>query len=466
MIARWLATFYEKLLSPTQVEFFLIQKEKHIIDYLSEKLNLFFIIVLAFVVGGTLINFSEAFSPYMDYRSNGGFGIVRLIRFVVGWMIVLSPISLVLNRKFRKVGLFLITLIGWNIVTWRYFGFLENVWLTICILISLPTQLLISYFLLKKCELRDTRKRIIISYAVSFFLLDGIVSYLILTYSNERKLFVFWNLKSQFIFFSTIAAFYFSKNRKKFANIFLVPVNCLVGFIWPISTELCSNSRKEKSKLWVHGFFNIAIGYSAVGVRIIFENEVVNQATRNFLKYPGYYILAILGIIGHLNILSGVARLYGVQVTDATRFIFLARSPAEYWRRGVVYHYLFIRNFIFMSLYRRIKLTALCVGLAFAFFLVKKIGIVNYTLFISQFFGLSFISTEFDFAHRELWALIQWTFWFILLLASPYLFSKTELFENKAKAWGSILLTHLLMAGTYYATYLVQKISLDKRLFW
>lgn len=457
----WIIKLKNMILSPTQVELSFVQKEKQIIEFLIEKATIFRILFIALVVGLFLILNSDFFSPEFDFKTNGGYGVLRLIRFSIGWLILLSPISLFLNNRYRKIGFILITLYCWGVSAWFFFGPIKNILLLISIYVSYPSQLLLSYYFLKLCPSENKQKKVVLVYGLIFFLIEILISYFIWSYGAKHKATIFWNLKAQFIFFSTLAAFFFSKKRKKFAVNFLIPVNCLLGFIWPISTTVCANVYEEKVKLWVHGMFNIFVGYSAIFIRDLYEIYVLQSFTNPYFKYSGIYILAILAIIGHLNILCGAARIYGMVVIDATRFIWLARSPGEYWRRGLVYHYIFITNFIHLGLYRRIKLITLCTFLAFAFFLIKKIGIVNYTIFASHFFGLGFFESENATFGREIITLYHWLLWFILLLISPYFFYKTRLFENKVYAWLSIFMTHFVMATCYYISRLLYQYTIN-----
>src|SRR5207253_4418568 len=98
------------------------------------------------------------------------------------------------------------------------------------------------------------------------------------------------------------------------------------------------------------------------------------------VKSTARYVLLILSDVGVFNIIAGSARIFGFRVRDATSFSWLARTPAEYWRRGSVYHYEFVNRYFFLALWKRLRNRFVVTFICFFFFYIMKNGIIDVSI--------------------------------------------------------------------------------------
>ena len=165
----------------------------------------------------------------------------------------------------------------------------------------------------------------------------------------------------------------------------LNPANALRGMLWP-DDSVWQSDFHSRLHLWWKGIYGVAFGYLMFFSRLKLETLLRGVSQTSFAYAGSTYELTLLTDVGALNVMAGVARLYGFNVRDATYFVFLARTPAEYWRRTAVYNNQAILRFVYIPLYRWFRMDFLCIMLA-------------YSIFFLNYCGLGFI-VDFDWGSR------------------------------------------------------------------
>ncbi|MFN7728008.1 MAG: hypothetical protein ACK5P7_02505 [Bdellovibrio sp.] len=269
-------------------------------------------------------------------------------------------------------------------------------------------------------------------------------------FSPERFL-TFWFLKPHYLVLQILLIRFLRPGEVKDWSSLLAPTFAARGLIIPDSAG--SAAHEARNKLWWQGFLNIVLGLTLALIRIGFE-ENLNTIKTPLIYMPMRYVLAVLGLMSFLNILSGLIRIFGISILDATNFVWLSRSPAEYWRRGSVYSYLLLQKYIYLPLLARTRRPRLSRLIAFFLFINIKIGFLNYLALALFALGFSPFESA-DHFKREIWTLIQWTLWFVVLEFSLIGYKRTRVREKAGPAWRSVLLTHVTMSLIYLMSYFI-----------
>jgi len=445
------------LRTPIALEMSLKRFESKAVDWCANHFNSVVTAFLGAAFGLILIFSQTAFDFPSHYPANGGLFVIENIRFGIGVVVFASSFTLFLKTKLRLLYLALITLAAWIYSVNNLFADLGNGPLLNAIYISLPAYLGLAVWVTRTSSVRNRNFYPFLLFLVLFMTMQSLIS-IGLYQVDQRLMQKFWSFRFGSIVIVTFLAAFFYRHQGDFYKNFLNPANALRGFLWPESSTIDDGDRSQRLRLWWKGALNILVGYSALELRILFDLKVRSQFHGAFLLQTSEYILAILAIIAFLNVLCGAARLYGFRLIDATNFVWLSRSPAEYWRRGVVYNYLFISRYIFIPLRRWLKIQWLSVLIAFSYFVFDKIGFVTYLAFFDKLLGLELIKTDVNFS-RAAHALVHSVLWFGMIMLSPHLFHRTQFTERPLPAWLSVLATHAIMASLYYMAYVMIRLS-------
>lgn len=252
------------------------------------------------------------------------------------------------------------------------------------------------------------------SYVLLFVFSDGMAT-------ASRKL--FWDLKIPFLWiFLSLLLF---RNKIEPAQL-LNPIQMFRGTIWPDATKFSSDNKSANEIFW-HGCLNLFVGLSIASLRIALDS---GQPATGVTPASTVLVLLIRAFtdIALFNCLVGFARCFGFRAPDATYFVLLSKTPAEFWRRGSVYTYQFTLRYIFFPLLRHTKLPLLALFFAFSFFFLNRFGLEGF----------------FDFSQNGIVAVLVFLLYFasIVITQRFWFFSKQQLLQAKF-AWASIFLTHM-----------------------
>lgn len=449
------------LKSPAELEIDLKRLESRLSRSLSESFSIVGILLLTLLMLGGIFFLSDYFEGRY-YRPNGGFHVLQLIRWTAPVVIGGSPILVLLEKRWLWGAHLLLMLILWGVAVRTFFFNLDARTLFL-VSLSVPLYCIGGWAYLKKATNPLWKKRGAIIYAILFLALFLAVS-LSLYELNERKFILYWHLKTLFILFMVLYTGLAHTPSNDEAMMALNPINSMRGTLWPIGSAL-ENDMSSRKILWYQGFLNIVTGCFAAGLRVFWEDNWGPLLVNAYLKYSSRYLLAILGIISFLNVLTGIARILGYRVKDATDFVWLSRTPAEYWRRGAVYQYMFIYRFVYLPLVRLLKRPWISSAIAFFVFLINKTSVLDVAYVIGDELGLD-LRVSLHSIHYLYYTMTLWILWFVVLKLSrwwPYGRKARRLPFN---SWASVLLTHLVMSSLYYFAYLVQFIIWKKPILW
>lgn len=249
-----------------------------------------------------------------------------------------------------------------------------------------------------------------------------------------------WNMNFVSLFIYMFVVIYREKHGVDSQSLILNPFHGIRGILWPYSTRILADDDLERAKLWWRGCYNFLFALILFWTRLFIDDAF----------YVGY----VLGDIAYFNIVAGSARLFGIAVPDATRFCLLARTPAEFWRRGNVYNYAFISEFIFFPLLRRFRLPVLVMLISFSFFFISHF---SYGLLVWWLTESGFMTTNPQ-PHRWLamFSISIFVMWLGAILLSGRLWPVPYRQGSSAlREWSSVLLTQALFVLILYVATVV-----------
>src|SRR5690606_36464428 len=160
------------------------------------------------------------------------------------------------------------------------------------------------------------------------------VSYRLYSLDKFHMLLVFWRFKLQYLVLVALQMGYAYSPRPVDPFAAFNPGSVPRAVLWPVDTLLVKKNREAIRRFWWKGFLGILIGYLFIYAKISLDKSNFDQSSNIYVKATSRYFLMILADVGVLNLVTGIARLFGHRVRDATNFCWLARTPAEFWRRG------------------------------------------------------------------------------------------------------------------------------------
>jgi hypothetical protein len=448
------------LISPTEVELGLRRFERRIVKTFAQRSNLVGIILASAALSLYIYAINGQLFALNHYATQGGFLVIRLIRKSIYFSVLMSPLLLVVRDRIRVTLLFATFLTIWTVSSNDLLHFDLP---SIAIYLSVPL-----FSLLGWCYLRWFNKYrwpgAFAYITICLLIFGGVTAHLYYSQQHEN-LIRYWRLKTHFIWMSVLAIGLTQRSSPNEAIIALCPTNAMRGILWPLGSHISDDNQLRRRELWWLGFSNVFVGYSAIALRMGLQAYPFYRLKETYLRSPSRYILAILGIIGFLNILAGVIRMFGYRIPDATNFVWLSRTPAEFWRRGSVYQYTFVLRFVYLPLTRFFKKSWPALPIAFFIFLLIKTGPLDILSLALDITGSSWNSPFFS--RREYSRFIYWALWFLILAGTrrywPFPWRSREL---ALLSWVSILCSHLVICGIFYWTRILWYIVRDKHIVW
>lgn len=436
--------------SPIQVELKLRQLELRIVERLAGSFGRLGSVPAATAFALVLAWNPAFFSAVGVSAANGGGHVIGLMRFCLPWLVLGSVLTL-FQSSHRKAGLLLVNLVAWAVNCSQFFGRLPY-GMALCIFTLYPGLLAWGYGLIlaREGRIRKLYCWLILATVIGAFALFAAK---LLALQAPQKFDLLWRLKMHYLFFQPLLVLAGSVSGARLTEQLLAPTFVAHGMLLLESTRL-ENETARRTLLWWHGSWNILFGLGTAALRMGLERSLDGWHSL-FVRYPLHYVYAVLGIVSFLNVSVGILRIFGFAVIDATNFLWLARTPAEYWRRGSVYSFLMIQKYVFLPVLARFRSARVGRLVAFFVFINLKIGILNYLSLGSYLLGYGTLFQRENKPVRELSTAIQWSLWFLVLELSIQFMARTRVRERAGKAWLSILATHVIMASLYLWTRLI-----------
>jgi len=355
-----------QLLGPSDFEIFYARIENRLVEFLTSQHR--YCTAITVLILETLFIYFCLFMSSHKLLDQGGFASIQLIRFGLILVLPFSLLFLFLSDFPRTLLNYILMVAMWVSTALSLFWFPGKLWLTGLCALTIPVIFASYWFFFqrrsKNRTLNLSKWTPTLGFASVFLGLTSLVSYFLFSEHRYGMIARFWGLKPQILVISLLV---WSRRQSdsstadKISN----PLNGLIGVFWPHDLKRSEAIYSEKVKLWWAGILTMTQGTVLWGVYLLFFNPTL--VSREFHNYTAARaLLMLIGDVAFFNLLTGCAKILGYQVQPATNFLCLARTPAEAWRRGYVYSYLFSLQYIFVPLFRWSKSRFIATLLAFA----------------------------------------------------------------------------------------------------
>jgi hypothetical protein len=435
-----------RLISPAKLEIQLRRLENRFADYCGEHLAWATPLAAAALV---LISLwiKKFFEIEVVYQTSGMFQIVRQGRFAIPLLLAFSGVSVYLHGRNRAWFNAFVTLTVW---LWSCYSlFLGRVPMDVywVISVSFPCLALLTYFIGRARRQNFSRTNWVTGIVVIFALIWIFVGARLYGMGQYHMLVVFWRFKLQYMVLVAIQMAYVYSHRPIDPFSAFNPAGIPRATLWPVDTLLATKNREAIVRFWWKGFLGVLIGYLVIYLKITLDRADFDQSEHLWVRSTSRYFLVILADVGVLNIMTGIARIFGHRVRDATNFCWLARTPAEYWRRGSVFHYEFINRYLSPRMWRIFRNRFVVTFICFFFFYIMKNGVLDFSVWSLGIFGFDTQADIFRNATRN-YSVTLFLLHFLLLFATQrHWFFEWENHRAVWKPWCSIFITYALQIG-------------------
>lgn len=444
-----------RLLSPTELEILYVRKERLLIAFLAKNSTWLTVVgagALLTVLLYLTTNRVDT-SPPEDLLL-GGYITFRLIRYGLLLALPLSILYLVVPSRGRTPFLLLSLSAMWMTSCAMFFDRIDQPLVKFYCFIFQPLLCVGSFIFL-----RHSARAIRIwpgALLFSLFYLGMITTaaFGLWTFSAEFE--TFFKLRTHIVFIGVLALAFSRRLRPRDAQFAFLPFHGLRGSFWPGDNPWKID--EDRVHLWWHGALNFTVGLLALHLRIGMDQFYDNSFATPFHAAVARYSLIPFSEIAIYNFVAGSARIFGFRVPDATYFVFLSRTPAEFWRRGSVFTYDFIHRYVYLPMYRRVTRNLFVVTfVSFFIFFVNHQGISG--LFKSMLYWSGYGA---PLTGKETEQLYYSTTVFLLMFILIYITRRKWFFtflpkRNDNLNWISVLMTHLLMVLTFFLAHLLVK---------
>jgi hypothetical protein len=401
-----------------QCEFLLLQKLSSVAQKPLAK-NLAILAFLAPLV--FLLNFEFLVPPKISRFDVAYFG--RVAFFYVCLGAILVPW---ISMSLRPAWLFLTCALAW---TRQVTDKAEQVNTLELLRAALPIpSLLLAMFLLHKAPILSWKIK-----SGALLLVFCVLALTVAPNSNgSMPYYVFWSIQPEFFLF--LFPFLLKESTPQKAEIWLNPANTLAGTLWPSSRIISEKNNAEFTKNWAQGFLDL------IRSQIFLFFSFLLPIDNGFIFE---YLFRLFVMIGVANAISGVARIYGFEVPNATNHLFFMRTPTDYWRRGASYIYEFLFKNIYFPVARKTKSVFLAI-------LLCMLAMLFHSTIFHGFFLPTIHSLPIN-KHPLFYGISITIFWLPLFyLGGDRWNSLFIFFPNKCRRWLEIIATHILVMCLYF----------------
>lgn len=423
------------IISPEEFELKYRKFEQRISSTLAERINPLVLFIIAAATLGFILFSNHLLTNGFRYIYGGGLVIMLNVRYGILAVIALSLVYLMIPRRaqgfFQVISFFVI----WTTTVHALFSDIPHIWTYALTEFCLPFFCLAGWTFLKIVKRTEYKRRTVLIFSVAFWAYFINLFYF-LNQEHEGYSAIIVRLKLYLIWITFLTFAFNSKTKDQDLVFSFNPFNALRGVLWPHDFKKSEARKNEIRTLWWLGIMNLILGYTVLNVRLWLERSGLPHDSHSILaRSASYYCFAILADVGALNIITGAVRLFGYKVRDATNFVFLARTPADFWRRGSVYNYMFVLQYVFIPVFRVLRNSFLATFFAFLFFFFNHYGFDKTSQLILTL-GRRPVWLEIDFMHFLGW-------FFLLFVSRRIWFFPSRKREEPWCAWASIALTHL-----------------------
>ncbi len=176
--------------------------------------------------------------------------------------------------------------------------------------------------------------------------------------------------------------------RGDVATLALAPVFVCNALPIPEETRIENADRR----VWWRGWWNIALNFLILRMMIGLTSFQVPAGALAGAAFQ--YLYFCLFVVAGMNVTSGLLRMFGADAPDATRFLFLAATPLEIWKRSSTYMYLFIFRLVYLPVFRATRslaatFLATAAAVILQVFLLHEVGVRFFYAALFPEFGAS-----------------------------------------------------------------------------
>lgn len=284
-------------------------------------------------------------------------------------LVLLAPLSLVTNLRYKTPFYFGIAAVGWTLHCWWRGGVFTANPITWPAAYSVPALLGLTWFLtLRKNWSAHVRVPALLAVTAGLALLNGFAS---AAMHDPVYIRLFWGAHIEVFVLVAMMRFVWKRDTSQSdLDLTLNPMNLISGVFWPIDLQNDSTGKSvAERRVWWSGYYSLITGcvLQLVSMMMFADRHLVlGFSTFLGLQWIGLAVFAGLTALARMTV--GVARLYGCDVPDASNFVFFSRSPVDSLRRGYVYAYEFNLRYICLPVFRWTKSLAFSVICAFSFY--------------------------------------------------------------------------------------------------
>ncbi len=439
----------EVAVSPAKIELNLIHLESKMVRFAANKLqyiapfiSIFLALYSFFIMKMVILN-----TDLLSFQ--GFFSYIYHSRLVLPYFFILTAVTIFMKEKVKLYFNFFCFNAFW------IFSFLMRGYLDLPADVSIAIFLInpgIAYFtyLILRAKKNDLFVHKHVAGLILYFLLSLIyISYRLFITRNFSMLYSFWGFKFQYLILYALQIAYAYIPNSITLWPAIDPTNCLRIILWPVDKILVLKKNQYIREYWWRGALGVALGLSLillkVNIDILIHSKKMSLISNSTLRY----LLLLLSDIAVFNIICGSSRMFGYKVRDATYFSWLARSPADYWRRASVFHYEFIRRYIFDKLWPILKNRFFVLLISFSVFYLMKVGLSTII-----FRTLISLNLEIDMPYNKNvdshYSISLFILQFLsIYITSKYWFINTQKMNNSFYQWLSVVLTWGTQIGIF-----------------
>lgn len=230
-------------------------------------------------------------------------------------------------------------------------------------------------------------------------------------------------------------------------KIFLLmnPSHLFLSVNYPIGSYL--NEVGTNKKVWETGLVHLAKAMLSLYLACSFFKLVTVESSL-FLAPLKDYIMYLLVVVAVGNTITGLSRLFLINVPVCSNFAFLSRSPLDFMKRENAHAYIFSLRFFYFNF---LKYTKNSFVIVLGYFLVFPFY-RNILVYFSR-------NGSFDAHQFYIFLLRGYLFWFLLLMAI-ILFPRKILKRHNVNEWFHVLLNsfmlYLVFMGYRYCSFMIE----------
>ncbi|MBK7892795.1 MAG: hypothetical protein IPJ84_18685 [Bdellovibrionales bacterium] len=349
--------------------------------------------------------------------------IVAVLQLLV-FLVALSSVALFLKPRLRAYYSVLISVSGWVFLAVVHYG----QWPPLPLLLLFPLVGIVTFVFLGPN--RPSGRRALCYFAIVIAIV--IVTIRAVPHSS-------WLTYMKFNYYAVgmigLAMTSFLKGVDERLRFVFSPAHLAVPVVFPLP-EGENLYQRDDSRVWCSGLVQIVKGFLLVAVAATIFSLSVAQSPESGLgivRASGLYAVYLLIAPAVANFITGLGRLYFLNIPDCSNHLWLASSPLDFFKRENVHAYKFSIRFVYFNL---LRFTRSPVVIA-----------IIYTLLFPIYRSFLELSARPDpFAWESIFSsfatgLILWS----LLLAAIVLTYRVPFFRSEGQRWEPIVATHTLM---------------------